>query len=653
MKRSLLLIGALLLTAQALLASYPSARTQARMVYDPVTTHMILFGGFTDTDAGTKLVYDLNETWEFTGLRWVQRFPAHSPAARSTQGMVFDTARNRVVLFGGKAGTSTTTTTVKEFNDTWIYQNDDWTELNTPSAPAARQLPGMTYDPIRDRIVLFGGTFTTKSADGRTTTVNPYFDTWEFDGTTWTQRATDGPHVAKPILQYDPSRNEIILLGLGDSSETLMYRYDPAAATWTKLTPAALPPCVNESATTFEPNTNKILLTGGSCTTSSVAEETWEWDGTTWTKVDTHGTEPNRVFGHVLGYDVARNVVVVYGGTVAFGLPRSTTYLYGSTIWLASDQNGFAPGPRSLFAFTTDPVNNAVWLLGGTADDEIRDDLWRYQNGQWSLIKADGAPANCVTPNGVWDTARQKSVFVCASSEVFEWDGKTWTKPTLTDTKNQPPARRFSSMVYDETLKKTVLYGGFNDTNYIDETWLWDGTAWSRQKKNPAPSRALASMWYDPVLKKTVLYGGIGRLTSLDRITRYSDMWSFDGTGWTDMTITATPGARYGAQTDVDPRTGHTVVYGGLRLDTSATGVQTQVYADDTWEWDGTAWKQIATDVAPPARENGRIAWDPSRRELTLFGGWGGHLLADLWHYDGKTWSVFSESPRRRRASGR
>jgi len=645
MKRSLLLIGALLLTGPALFASFPSARSQARMVYDPVSTHMILFGGVTAVDAGTRLAYDLAETWEFTGSRWVQRFPANSPAGRSTHGMVYDSARKRIVLFGGKAAG-------KELNDTWIYQNDNWTQLQPPASPTIRQFPGMVYDPVRDRIVVFGGGFTTLAADGRTPVSSPLYDTWEFDGTTWTRRATDGPHVAKPIVQYDVSRNQILMVGLSDTSTTVMYRYDPAAGTWTALTPAALPPCVNESAMTYEANRGAMLLTGGVCTTSPVTDETWEWDGTTWTKIDTHGTEGERVFAHVLAFDVSRNDAVEYGGTVAFGLPRSTTMLYGSTIWLPIDAGGGTPSPRSLFAFTTDPVNNVIWLLGGTTDDLFLEDLWRYQNGQWTLIKADNAPASCITPNGVYDTDRHRSVFVCSSSDVYEWDGKTWAHTNITDTKKKPPVRRFSAMVYDQTLKKTVLYGGFEDPAYNDQTWTWDGTAWTQQKNNPAPSRSLASMWYDPILKKTILYGGIGRLTTLDRITRYADMWSFDGAGWTDMKITATPGARYGAQAQVDPRTGHTVLFGGLKVNTDAAMVQTQVYAADTWEWDGTAWKQIATAAAPPARENGEIAWDPSRQTLSLLGGWSGHLMSDLWDYNGSTWSVFSESLRRRRPAG-
>ncbi|MCU1348974.1 MAG: peptidase subtilisin kexin sedolisin, partial [Acidobacteria bacterium] len=132
----------------------------------------------------------------------------------------------------------------------------------------------------------------------------------------------------------------------------------------------------------------------------------------------------------------------------------------------------------------------------------------------------------------------------------------------------------------------------------------------------------------------------------------YADMWSFDGAGWTDMKITATPGSRYGAQTEIDPRTGRTVLFGGLKVNTDTAGVQTQVYAADTWEWDGAAWKEITTAAAPPARENGRIAWDPSRRQFTLFGGWSGYLLADLWDYDGAKWNVFGEGLHRRRPAG-
>src|SRR5207244_1500592 len=160
-------------------------------------------------------------------------------------------------------------------------------------------------------------------------------------------------------------------------------------------------------------------------------------------------------------------------------------------------------------------------------------DFWRYDNGAWTEVIADGTPVGCLTPMAAFDTDRSKLVVVCAdASTTYERGGTAW-KSITPPSQSVPKFPRFASMTYDQTAKKTVLLGGFDGTNYSDQTWTWDGTAWAQQKKNPPAARVLASMWYDPTLKKTVIYGGIGRLTTTDRVTRYSDMWTFDGNGWT------------------------------------------------------------------------------------------------------------------------
>jgi len=51
--RRTFLAAALLMSAQALLAANPSARTGVRMVYDESAGSTVLFGGITATDAGT------------------------------------------------------------------------------------------------------------------------------------------------------------------------------------------------------------------------------------------------------------------------------------------------------------------------------------------------------------------------------------------------------------------------------------------------------------------------------------------------------------------------------------------------------------------------------------------------------------------------
>jgi hypothetical protein len=633
LKRSFVLSIFATLTATSLLAVNPSARYETRMAYDPASTHMILFGGLTAVDSGTRLAYHLNDTWEWTGSRWIQRYPLHSPAGRSGQVMVYDSALGEIVMFGGRSDSA-------DLNDTWVYKNNDWSQLTPATSPSGRQLAGAAYDPVRDRIVLFGGTQV--SADGKSLVA--VHDTWEFDGTNWKQIGGDGPAISKPLLAYDAARNQVVMLGIDATVTTQMYTYNADAGTWTQVKPTLLPPCVNEGQLTYHDATQKLVYTGGVCTNATGADETYEWDGTNWTKVDLL-LAANRVFGAAFGYDASRQVAALFGGATVVGTPLSDTWLYTSGNWLAISDTT-RPGPRSLFTFTTDPINNTIWMLGGVDALNTFSDFWRYDNGTWTEILADNVPVGCVTPNAAFDTDRSKLVVVCAdSSNMAEWDGTAWK--TISGLKTLPPFHRFSSMAYDETLKKTVLFGGFDGSNYLDTTWLWDGTAWTQQKKSPAPARSLASMWYDPVLKKTVIYGGIGRLTSTDRVTRYDDMWTFDGNGWTQLKpASGTPGMRYGAQTAIDPRSNHVLLFGGLRVDTtppvppSTTPTQVQVYANDMWDWDGSAWAQVHPATVPPARENGRIAFDPTRNEMVMFGGYAGQFFSDLWAYNPTNWQV-------------
>ncbi len=612
------------------------------MVYSADLHRIVLFGGSTPIDRGTSLAYELNDTWEKTSARWIQRFPAHDPGRRAAHVMSYDPVRARVVLFGGRVGTT-------NLNDTWIYKNGDWTKLEPATAPPGRFLAGAAYDSTRDRLVLFGGS--QYSADGKT--VTGIYDTWEFDGTNWTQRSSSGPTAIKPVLVYDAAHDQVLMLAMNDKSESLMYQYDAAAGSWKQLTPSKLPSCVNEASMVFNVADQKPFFNGGVCVGSSGTEDNMEWDGTTWTTL-TVLTNSGRVFGAAMTYDIDTSQVVLFGGTNVLSVTNSSTLVFGGTVWLDISSAGLDPAPRSLYAFVTDPVNNTIWMYGGIDDLRTFDDLWKYQNGQWEEVFTGSEPASCIYPSAAWDTDRNKMVVICAAdSATYEFDGTGWT--ALSGLKTVPPTRRFSAMVYDPTLKKTILFGGWDTSSYLDQTWTWDGTAWTRVAKNkPPPSRTLAAMWYDPTLKKTVLYGGLGRVTSTDRLTRFSDMWTFDGSNWTQLTPSGgTPGMRYGAEVAVDPQTNKLLLFGGMRVDTNA-GIQTQVYAADTWQWDGTAWTKLSPSVVPPGRENARLTFDPIRNELVMFSGFAGRYFADTWGYTNGVWHQRIENTNtRRRSAGR
>src|SRR5437764_3865638 len=107
-RRLLFVTLATFFLAAAAFATTPSGRLDARMVYDPATSHTILFGGATAIDPSTKQAYEFSDTWDWNGTIWTQLFPLHVPTARYGHVMVYDSARNRIVMFGGRTGNAKT-----------------------------------------------------------------------------------------------------------------------------------------------------------------------------------------------------------------------------------------------------------------------------------------------------------------------------------------------------------------------------------------------------------------------------------------------------------------------------------------------------------------------------------------------------------------
>jgi hypothetical protein len=62
---------------------------------------------------------------------------------------------------------------------------------------------------------------------------------------------------------------------------------------------------------------------------------------------------------------------------------------------------------------------------------------------------------------------------------------------------------------------------------------------------------------------------------------------------------------------------------------------------NETWEYDGVDWRQINTPHSPPPRYYGGMTYDSQRRVMVLFGGFAayyGPAYNDTWEYDGTDW---------------
>ena len=107
---------------------------------------------------------------------WTQKQDV-GPSARAGHAVAYDTARQRVVLFGGRAEGGTAQ------GDTWEWDGADWTQV-ADTGPDARSEHALAFDANRQRAVLFGGQAAGPALRS---------DTWEWDGADWTQVADTGP----------------------------------------------------------------------------------------------------------------------------------------------------------------------------------------------------------------------------------------------------------------------------------------------------------------------------------------------------------------------------------------------------------------------------------------------------------------------------
>ena len=169
----------------------PSARQWHTMAYDSLRGRVVLFGGESNVNSPTSMLYCLGDTWEWDGNNWMQRASPVSPAWRRWHAMAYDSSRARVVLFGGKAANN------HDLADTWEWDGFTWRQCRPALHPSARSGHAMAYDPTRAKVVLYAG------------------DTWEWNGEVWEQRqsAAAPPTRSWHSMAFDPARGRVVLFG--------------------------------------------------------------------------------------------------------------------------------------------------------------------------------------------------------------------------------------------------------------------------------------------------------------------------------------------------------------------------------------------------------------------------------------------------------
>lgn len=380
------------------------ARRGAAMATHAAANQVVLYGGI--DSAGTRIgLLRLHN-----GSAWTN--PGDSaPGRLAYPGMVYDSQRTRVVLFGGEAPTGAS-------DKTWAWTGSVWNE-RTPAAgdpnPAGRFAHAMAYDPLRDRTLVHGGF----GPNG-----NERSDFWSLNGQAWNQRVEGPTARAHHAMVFDPARGNTVLFGGQDffpSSGTTAYFNDTwtwNGTAWTQLNPANRPSARSGHAMAWDASRSRVVLHGGfSPSNPNAPNETWEWNGSNWTLVST--ATPQSGFGRVdhamTNWPFAGNQVVSMGGVLS-GSSVPTAF---TSLWRAPVPPAITSGPSPSSASVNVGANVSFTISASGAGLQYQ--WWKRNSGAISgatgptltltnVIESSAGSYYCVVTNACGSAQSEDAV---------------------------------------------------------------------------------------------------------------------------------------------------------------------------------------------------------------------------------------------------
>jgi hypothetical protein len=252
---------------------------------------------------------------------------AAAPAPRAYHGLVADTCRDRMWLFGGEGVDGT-------LGDLWWYGDGAWHAVDAEPSPPARSVFGISFDRRRCRLLIAGG----RGADGTLA------DVWEFDGERWREVAPLPRPVFGHSMAYDAGRGVTVVFG-GYVGER---------------------PKPGRRLTGLVGRSGRMLL---------------EYKGWRWLRPDfAGGPEPR--YHAAMAWDPARETLVLVGGVDNFGQDLADTWLWNGRRWSAGPP--LPEGGRRLAMLVASPDRRGLVLAGGMATDAVIGDPWILTPAGWS-----------------------------------------------------------------------------------------------------------------------------------------------------------------------------------------------------------------------------------------------------------------------------
>lgn len=289
-------------------AAQPTPRSYVNLAYVPTVGKVLVFGG--QVRNVSPIPQDESIWWwDPADGSWSEVATEGAPSSRSGAAIAVHEPTGTVLVYGGAtvAGSGAGPRLTPE---TWLYYPDEarWEQLEFDASD--RPLPGLgealTYDPVSDTFVLYGGL----SFPG----LMAYDQTWQFDlgERAWTRvTAQSYPEATNFVaLASHPASGLIVMYGTSDFNA---WVFDPSAASWERRAKGQEGRREDVySKIVFDHDSGKLVRYGG---TGEHADRAWIYDVATdsWQELMVEGPAPTKRSRHGMT-SVPGLGVVVFGG---------------------------------------------------------------------------------------------------------------------------------------------------------------------------------------------------------------------------------------------------------------------------------------------------------------------------------------------------
>lgn len=277
-------------------------------------------------------------------------------------------------------------------------------------------------------------------------------------------------------------------------------------------------------------------------------------------------------------------VLISTGNFPSYDYANIACYLFNGTTWSIIGNGGFPsqtpsnvyPPLRTCTSAASDGTN--IILYGGKSPYISGG----YYNDSWAMSSSNGTWSQSFAANtaiSLAPQARAGAYMTTMSSSVEMWGGYDnhiiftdantmfnftesggWASTTVSFI---PPSRINGCAVSNGTSQSIFGFGAKINGQCMNDMWSWDGSVWSSIATSGAPTtsgapsarRSVASCYNGT---DYIFFGGADSGNN-----PLSDSWTMNSTGtFTQLTLSNSPSARWGAQLQYLPGTG-CILFGG------------------------------------------------------------------------------------------